>query len=134
NLPERVKTTASDAADSLELGSAATGVIAEPYGLHRYVCQGLKGDVWQLSAEATAAWDRLDVSLAVLDAEGKQLARNDDLPKTTDAGLMFTLPADGAYTILVADSSIHSGGPAAVYRLSLEAAQPGFKLVTPEFL
>ncbi len=65
-----------------------------------------------------------------LDAGGKELARNDDLPGTTDAGLAFTLPADGTFTVVVSDLSGKSGTRAAVYRLTAEKVVPDFALTT----
>jgi hypothetical protein len=68
------------------------------------------------------------VALAILGPDGKELARNDDLPETTDAGLDFTVPANGAYTIVVSDMAGKSGSPAAIYRLIVRQPVPDFKL------
>ena len=60
----------------------------------------------------------LDVALSIngpRDTDGKrtELARNDDLPGTTDAGLDFTVPADGRYEIAVGRHAAgKSGSPA----------------------
>jgi hypothetical protein len=70
----------------------------------------------------------LDVALAIIDADGKELARNDDLPGATDAALEFTAPADGVYQLCVSDASAASGNRAAVYRLIIQPATPGFSL------
>ena len=75
----------------------------------RYRCEGKKGDVWDLAVEARRFGSPLDVALAVLDADGKELARNDDLPGSTDAGLSFTVPADGVYTLLITDHAGRNG-------------------------
>jgi hypothetical protein len=87
-----------------------------------------KGDVWSLAVHAKRIGSPLDVSLAVLGPDGKELARNDDLPGTTDAGLDFTVPADGAYTLVVSDSAGKSGTRAAIYRLVAKQPTPDFKL------
>jgi hypothetical protein len=91
-----------------------------------YWIEGKKGDIWNLAAEARRFGSPLDLSLAVLDATGKELARNDDLPGTTDAGLTFILPVDGTFTVVVSDLS----GKGGAYRFTAEKAQRDFALTT----
>ena len=86
-----------------------TGVLDQPDKEDRYFCVWKKGDVWSLRAEAQRIGSPLDVSLAIVGPSGKELARNDDLPETTDAGLEFTVPADGTYQIVVSDNTGRSG-------------------------
>ena len=80
--------------------------------------------VWSLAAEAQKFGSPLDLSLVVYNAEGKELARNDDVPGTTDAALLFKLPADGTYDIVLTDSSGQSGSPTAIYRLLRARLRP----------
>ena len=125
-MPETVATAK---AGPLALPAAVTGVLDQaPEARFTYV--GKKGDVWNLAAEARRFGSPLDLSLAVVDATGKELVRNDDLPGTTDAGLAFTLPADGAFTVVVSDLSGKAGTRAAVYRLTVAKAAPDFALTT----
>jgi len=92
------------------------------------------GDVWKLAAEARALGSLLDVSLRVLAPDGKELAKSDDLPDTTDAGLEYTVPADGEYTLVVNDlAGRHSAVPG-VYRLSAQRSMPDFRLQAPQNL
>jgi hypothetical protein len=114
---------------SLALPAAVTGVLDQAAEA-RFAVEGKKGDVLNLAAEARRFGSPLDLSLAVLDAAGKELARNDDLPGTTDAGLAFTLPADGTFTVVVSDLSGKAGTRAAVYRLTASKAAPDFALTT----
>jgi hypothetical protein len=109
--------------------AAVTGVL-DRAAEARFTIDGKKGDAWTLAAEARRFGSPLDLSLAVLDATGKELARNDDLPGTTDAGLTFTLPADGTFTVVISDASGKAGTRAAVYRLTAEKAAPDFALST----
>jgi len=95
-----------------------------------YACVGKKGDVWAVKVEARRFGSPLDLSLAVRGPDGKELMRNDDLPGTTDAGLTVTLPADGAYTLVVSDVSGRTGTRAAVYRLTAEKPAADFSLTT----
>lgn len=134
DLPEAVEPAAADSEGThrLTIPAAITGILETRYGEDRYQLDGTKGDRWALSVQAEATGSPLDVSFAVVDAEGKELARGDDLPGTTDAGLEFTVPADGTYRIFVGDTSGRSGDRAAVYRLVLVPASAGFTLAVPE--
>ena len=71
------------------------------------------------------------MSLAVLGPDGKEIVRNDDLPETTDAGLDFTVPADGTYQIVVSDTSGKSGSRAAMYHLVVRQPAADFALQLP---
>src|SRR5260370_32313752 len=94
-----------------------TGVLAQADAEQRHSFDWKKGDTWSLAVEAKRIGSPLDVALVVLGPDGKELARNDDLPRTTDAGLEFTVPADGTYRIVVSDVAGKSGSRGARYRL-----------------
>jgi hypothetical protein len=113
----------------LALPAAVTGVLDQASEA-RFTCDGKKGDVLNLAAEARRFGSPLDLSLSVLDATGKELVRNDDVPGTTDAALAFTLPADGVFTVVVSDLSGKSGTRAGVFRLTASKAAPDFVLTT----
>jgi hypothetical protein len=132
DLPELSASTGSS--PELSLPAAMTGVLEERFGEDQYRLSGTKGETWKIELMAERIASPLDVSLAIFDAEEKELARNDDLPGSTDAALEFTVPADGEYQISVTDASGQSGTPAAVYRLTVQAAQPDFTLSAPEML
>ena len=105
-----------------------TGVLDRPDAEDRYSWAWKKGDVWSLAVEARRIGSPLDVTLAVRGPDGKELARNDDLPETTDAGLEFTVPADGVYQIVVSDTAGKSGSPSAIYRLVVSQPSSDFAL------
>ncbi len=126
DTPESVATAAP--VQVLALPAAITGVMQQ--SSVRFQCTGKKGDVWNVAAEARRFGSPLDLSLAILDATGKELLKNDDLPGTTDAGLTITLPADGAFAIVVADLSGKAGNRAAIYRLTATKAASDFTLST----
>ena len=84
----------------------------------------------------------LDSFLRLTDADGKQLAFNDDFEDRgagldtfhADSYLTATLPADGTYFIHLADTQ-GRGGPEFAYRLRLVEPQPDFALrVVPSSL
>jgi hypothetical protein len=108
-----------------------TGVLDRPDAEDHYSFAWKKGEVWSLSVEARRIGSPLDVSLAVLGPDGKEIVRNDDLPETTDAGLDFTIPADGTYQIVVSDTAGKSGSPAAIYHLTVRQPAADFSLHLP---
>ncbi len=108
-----------------------TGVLDQPEAEGRHLFDWKKGDVWSLTVEARRIGSPLDVALAVLGPDGKELARNDDLPGTTDAGLDFTVPADGVFQIIVSDMAGKSGSRAAIYHLVVRQPARDFSLQLP---
>ncbi len=121
-------------APRLNFPGSVTGTIEGTFDEDRYLVNGKKDDVWVLSLEAARLGSPLDVVLSILDPAGKEIARNDDLPETTDAGLQFTVPADGTYQLGVADVSGKSGNRGSTYRLTLTKALPDFTLSLPELV
>ncbi len=132
DLPET--TELAGASSALSVPAAVTGVLEERFGEDRYRLSGTKGETWKIELMAERIGSPLDVSLAILNSDGKELARNDDVPGSTDAALEFTVGADGDYEIVVADAAGQSGTPAAVYRLTVQTAEPSFTLGAPEML
>ena len=135
DLPQTTEPAAQESdAHPLNLPAAITGTIEGTATEDHYRLDGKKDDVWQLSLEAARHGSPLDMALSVLDPEGNQLAENDDLPETTDAGLEFTVPADGAYQVKVADLSGQPGHRGLTYRLVIRQPVPDFTLSLPELL
>jgi hypothetical protein len=121
-------------AHRLTMPGSVTGTIEGIFDKDHYLVDGKQGDVWALSLEAARLGSPLDVVLSILDPTGKELAHNDDLPETTDAGLQFTVPADGTYQIGVTDVSGKGGNRGATYRLVITRAVPNFALTLPELV
>ncbi|MBI1915827.1 MAG: PPC domain-containing protein [Planctomycetes bacterium] len=123
--------TAPAPADSprpLAFPAAVSGCLERAGAEDHFRCKGTKGDVWSLAVEAQRLGSPLDVALTVLGPDGKELARADDLPGTTDAALEFTVPADGEYTLVVSDVAGKSGSRVAVYRLTAVRGERDFSL------
>jgi hypothetical protein len=108
--------------------TGVTGVLDRVDAEDRHSFDWKKGEVWSLSVEAQRIGSPLDVAIAVLGSDGKELARNDDLPGTTDAGLDFTVPADGTYQLVICDMAGKSGSRAAIYRLVVRRPRADFTL------
>ncbi|MBA4191669.1 MAG: hypothetical protein C0467_27125 [Planctomycetaceae bacterium] len=121
DLPEAVGT-------ALTVPGAVTGVLDKPNADARFTLTGKKGDRWSIAADARRFGSPLDVTLRLLGPDGKQVATNDDLPGTTDAGLEFTVPADGSYQLVVEDKSGAAGSKTAIFRVSVRVPVDGYTL------
>jgi hypothetical protein len=111
-----------------------TGTLAERYGEDRYLFDAEQGKPIWIAATATGSEAVLDLSLTILDAKDQSVATNDDLPGTTDAGLLFTPAATGRFQLIVSDASGQSGTSAAVYHVALAPPKPDFEVKLPEQL
>ncbi len=127
DLPETVEGEKGPA-QPLSLPTAVTGSLEQAGETDRYSCELKKGERISLALQARRIGSPLDVGLAVLAPDGKELARGDDLPDTTDTALEFVAPADGTYTLAVSEMGARSGSRTASYRLVAERATPGFHL------
>ena len=128
DVPESVAAARTGKPEPLRLPCGVTGVLDRADATDRFSCTWKKGEVWSLILDARAIGSPLDVALAVLGPDGKEVARNDDLPGTTDAGLEFTAPADGTYQIVISDMAGKSGSRDALYRLVVRQRPAGFDL------
>ncbi len=123
----------SSAFDVLKLPTGVTGVFHKRGETHRYRLSAKKDEVWSIAARSRTGQFPLDLHLAMFGPDGTQLLENDDLPGSTDAGLHWTAPKDGAYEIVVSDQSGNAGA-AAVYRLVVDHPHPSFDLQIPQRL
>lgn len=130
--PEHRRLPDQPTSQPLEVPFGITATFSELYGAHRYLVDGKRGDHWAVSCHAQRIGSPLDVAVTVLDPSGTEVLRVDDSGGGTDAEGWFTLPADGSYQIVVSDGSAAGDQPDAIYRLGVEAAQPDFRLQTPE--
>lgn len=126
-VPERAKSELppADGLRTLAGAGGISGALDAGARADRYQFAGKKGEAWRVSAEAREIGSSLDLTLALRGPDGKELAKNDDLPGTTDAGLELVLPVDGTYTITVADTS-RRRDDTTLYHLGLEPVSPDF--------
>ena len=87
----------------LTIPAAVTGRYDDPLRDETYWIEAKKDEVWWIEVEAAAKAAPLDLALNLFQADGKPLVTNDDLPGTTNAGLLFQVPADGRYRVVVSD-------------------------------
>lgn len=114
--------------------AAMTGKLDTRYGSDTYPVPFRKGDAWLIRGMSRTAGLPLDIGLRLLAADGTELLTADDLPGTTDAELLFTVPDDGIYQLVVSDRSGRSGNDAAAYRVSIERPQPSYSITLPDLL
>ncbi|PAW67100.1 MAG: hypothetical protein B9S34_06400 [Opitutia bacterium Tous-C1TDCM] len=132
---EEETASATAAGQRVALPVTVNGRIACPGNRDTYRFSGQAGQIFVARITARRLGSPLDSILTLQDAAGRSLASNDDtadrgaglLPHHADSLLTFTLPADGDYTVTVADTQ-HQGSPDHAYRLYLGPPQPGFEL------
>ena len=129
DLDEKLETELTDG--KLEVPGAVTGHIESRFGSDRYRLTFKKGEKWVIRAEARAIGSPLDLDLAVLNPEGKQVAVQEDAPGTTDSEIEFNVTADGDYQVVLTDRSGASGSKAANYRLVMEPVEEDFGISLP---
>lgn len=116
-----------DAAQPLEVPITMTGRIYPPGDEDYYQFAAADKQQFSFAIESRGLGYPLDPVLEVLDAEGKSLARVDDVGAARDALLDFTAPAPGHYTLRVTD--LHrTGSDRHIYRLRATPTQPTYRL------
>jgi hypothetical protein len=111
------------------------GRIDAPGNVDVFRFEGHAGDKLVAEVIARRLESPVDSFLKLTNADGKQLAFNDDHEDKAsglnthhaDSYLSTTLPADGVYFISIGDTQ-RAGGPQYAYRLRLSAPQPDFAL------
>jgi hypothetical protein len=112
---------------SVAYGTQISGSIDDQVLEQRYTFTGSRGDVVTITMWATNG--DLDCYLSLLNAQGSELAFNDDDldNRGRDAAIRrFTLPADGSYTIIATRYGVFYGRTSGSYELFLnrETATP----------
>ena len=138
NLPECSEREPNDSvktAQAVTLPVIVNGHIGKPGERDVFKFEGHAGQ--QIVAEVFARRldSPLDSFLRLTDADGKQLAFNDDFEDKgsglnthhADSYLTATLPADGTYFVHLNDTQ-GQGGPEFAYRLRISEPQPDFAL------
>jgi len=132
----------------VSLPVVVNGRVERPGDVDVYEFSGHAGDEIVAEVLARRLLSPLDSLLRLCDASGRVIAWNDDhmivrdhlhpdmgcLTHHADSYLKARLPADGTYSIAVADAQRH-GGAAYAYRLRLSPPRPDFEvLLTPSGL
>ncbi len=106
---------------SINYGDSVVGTISSDNLDDRYSFDGAAGDIITIEMDRTDG--DLDAYISLLDADGNELAFNDDNIKTgfnQDAAILsFKLPEDGTYTIVATRYGVFYGPSSGDYELSL---------------
>lgn len=116
----------------LSANSAVTATLPSNGTNERYRLDAMKGDTWVISLEGVATLSPLDLALKVFGPDGKQVAKNDDFGKSTDARLTLTAPSDGTYEVEASDLSASPRTIASIYRLAACQPKNQFSVSIPE--
>jgi hypothetical protein len=119
---------------SLQIPGAVTGDFSADGMERRFELTARKETFLTVTVESRALGSGFDVSLVVLDAAGKEVAKNDDAGGTTDVQLEWQPPADGAYTLVIRGLPSSRAQRSGVYRLHVQERQPGFQVNGPQQL
>jgi hypothetical protein len=137
-LPEQFEAEANNSTQSAQpvtLPIIVNGRIETPGDTDVFQIVAKAGDILVAEVTARRLNSPLDAVLKICDANGTQLAANDDCEDRAsglnthhaDPQLLFHVPTDGKYFIHLADTQRH-GRTEYGYRLRLSAPQPDFEL------
>ena len=96
-------------AQAIAVPSAVAGVIQGSTEIDCFKFTAKKGDQFILEVMAQRTGSPLDSSLAILDAKGRELARDEDA-RGFDSLVEFTAPEDGDYIAQLRDFQYRGGG------------------------
>ncbi|MBN82711.1 MAG: hypothetical protein CMJ70_21465 [Planctomycetaceae bacterium] len=119
---------------SLQIPGAVTGDFSGDGMERRFELTARKETFLTVAVESRALGSGFDVSLVVLDAAGKEVAKNDDAGGTTDVQLDWQPPEDGVYTLVIRGLPSSRARRSGVYRLHVQERQPGFQVNGPQLL
>jgi len=109
-------------AQPLPVPATVEGAISRPQDVDVFRIEGQAGQRLVIEVLAARHGSLLDSFLYLYDADGQEIAANDDHGGSTDSWLEVTLPKQGAYYISLLDAH-DSGSAAHVYRLLVRPAK-----------
>lgn len=113
-------------ANATELGRTLEGRLQSPGDVDAYRFFAKAGQAAYFRSETRRVSSPADLVLRLLNAQGQEVASNDD-QGAGDAEFSFNIPADGGYVLLVED--LHRrGGPEFVYRVATSPGRRDFTI------
>ena len=104
------------------------GAIDEATDEDNFRFSAKKGEVLVIAVESRSLGHPLDTVITVFDKDGKSLGESDDAVRNkADSRFVFSVKADGDYTVRIRDL-FEKGGWRFAYRLSIRPRQPSLKL------
>lgn len=128
DIAELIEPTGSQSFALPSAPTAVTASIESPLGSDIFDANLTAATAYEISARSMSPSTPVDLEIAVLGSDGKELSYTDDMTKSVDPVVLFTPPADGVYRIVVTDNSAKSFGRAANYRLSVTSPRPDLTL------
>jgi hypothetical protein len=133
--PDREPNNQLANAQQVALPVIVNGRIDKPGNWDIFCFEGIAGEEIVADVDARKLDSPLDSVLKLTDANGRQLAYNDDFGDKSaglsthqaDSLLKATLPADGKYYLYLGDAQ-HQGGAEFGYRLRISEPRPDFAL------
>jgi hypothetical protein len=125
-------TDVTDASNPAPVPAALNGKIERPGAVSEWKVELKKGGKYTFDLQARRYESPLCGVVVIADASGKELARAEGTETTDPGPIAFAPPADGTYTVRVAEKFRGRGGANFVYRLRLLDGSPkgelGFRL------
>lgn len=113
---------------AVTIPATVCGVIDEPGDEDSFRFSAKKGEVLVVASESRSLGHPLDTVVTVFDKDGTSLGESDDAVRNkADSRLVFSVKADGDYTVRVRDL-FEKGGWRFAYRISIRPRQPSVKL------
>ncbi|MEZ6058555.1 MAG: hypothetical protein R3C01_17780 [Planctomycetaceae bacterium] len=132
DVPEVVSPAITDKATHLPTTGGFTSRMSEQQIEQRFTWQAEPNEFWSFDLQSQSIGGSLDVAIVILGPDGKELAVNDDLANSTDAGLTVRTTVSGLHSCLVRSLSPCRGAADELFRLHIAKRPPGFSLmVTP---
>jgi hypothetical protein len=130
DLPEILEAEPNDAAENAKpvtVPAVLNGRIDRPGDRDCWAIAMKKGDVLEFDLRAQRFGSPLLAVLTLSNEKGDEVARAESGPD--DARFRFTAPADGNFTLCVADRFRNRGGPEFAYRIRIDKPEaPSFRL------
>ncbi len=105
-------------------------IILEPKEAHYFRLPKMGGKTLQFSMQSQEMGSPLDPTIALIDGSDKQVVFQDDVQTVRSPNLVWKMPEEGEFTVVVSD--FHKrGGANHAYYLSIEEVPPSVKLVAP---
>ncbi|MBD3673078.1 MAG: PPC domain-containing protein [Planctomycetaceae bacterium] len=117
-------------ATTATLPNAFNGVIQSEGDVDFFKFTAKKGETYEIHCHARSIRSPLDPVMNLYDANGKGLTGNDDANRSPDSYFRYRFPADGEYSIRVADH-LSRGGADFVYRIEFTPVTPSIELGIP---
>lgn len=123
---------APQSGQSVSIPGGINGRIAESSDVDCYRFEAKQGEAFTFEVRARRYQSSIDPYIRLLNADGKQLAENDDLKDMkrsfADSRIEnWKVPADGTYTLEIRDMHLRGGG-SFVYFIEATRAVPHFRL------